>query len=245
MRRAHITLAAAIWCIAFRVLVTGQTTSPVTVWNGVYSEAQAGRGETAYGSHCARCHAEDLSGYQNLLKGNRFMNEYREAPLYRLFDKMKTTMPRDAAGTLSDQTYLDILTYILKANDFPAGHDDLAAENLSRVLVVGKAGPEPVPNFSLVQVFGCLTRDGSGDGWVLTGATEFVRATRPQASRDEITSGASAPLGAGTVELLLSPAYAPESHSGHKVDARGFLIRRPEGNRINVTGLETVAPDCH
>src|SRR5205085_6325647 len=100
---------------ALPILPAAQTVDNVTVLNGVYSDAQALRGEADYTSHCAGCHADDLSGYQSILKGNRFMNEYREAPLYRLFEKMKTTMPRNAAGTLSDQTYIDILSYILKA----------------------------------------------------------------------------------------------------------------------------------
>src|SRR2546428_384610 len=42
-----------------------------TVWGGVYSETQAARGQTAYTSHCASCHLDDLSGYQNILRGDR------------------------------------------------------------------------------------------------------------------------------------------------------------------------------
>ena len=95
-----------------------------TVWGGVYSETQAARGQNAYTLHCASCHQDDLSGYQNILHGDRFLNEYREANLYRLFDKMKTTMPRGSAGSLSDETYVDIVSYVLKANEFPAGSGD-------------------------------------------------------------------------------------------------------------------------
>ena len=48
----------------------------------------------------------------------------------------------------------------------------------------------------------------------------------------------------GTVQLMLSPAHVPDPHKDHKVEARGFLIRRAGGNRINVTSLQTVAAGC-
>jgi hypothetical protein len=42
---------------------------------------------------------------------------------------MKTTMPRNSAGSLSDDTYVDILSYVLKTNEFPAGGDDLKLDS--------------------------------------------------------------------------------------------------------------------
>ena len=35
----------------------------VTVWQGVYTEAQAKRGQSEYTTHCANCHRDDLTGY--------------------------------------------------------------------------------------------------------------------------------------------------------------------------------------
>jgi mono/diheme cytochrome c family protein len=239
--------AVALLVALPRFVLSAQTLTPDggrTVWSGVYSDTQAARGQAEYGSQCASCHRDDLSGYQSILKGERFMSDYREASLYRLFDKMKTTMPRNSAGSLSDDAYLAILSYVLQANDFPAGHDDLKLEDLGHVLVVGKGGPEPVPDFSLVQVTGCLTRNETDNTWLVTNATDLVRATQPQATAEEIAASAGRALGTGTLQLMLSPAHLPDPHKGHKVDARGFLIRRPSGNRINVTSLETVSPDC-
>jgi mono/diheme cytochrome c family protein len=243
MRRG-VAVFVAIVCIASAGLhLIAQVPGGKTVWSGVYSEAQAVRGASEYVARCASCHKEDLSGYQSILKGDRFMNEYREATLYRLFDKMKTTMPRGAAGSLTDRQYIDIVSFVLKSNDFPAGGDELTAEDLQAVPVVGKAGAEPVPNFSLVQVVGCLVHN-KDDVWVVTNATEPVRANHPQGEADELKAATAKPLGTGTVELMTSASHDPVSHQGHKVDARGFLIRRPAGDRINITGLETVAPDC-
>ncbi len=88
---------------------------------GVYTEAQAVRGQSEYATHCANCHRDDLSGYNDILKGRRFMEKNRESSLHLLFDKTKTTMPRGAPATLSDKAYVDIVSYLLKVNEFPAG----------------------------------------------------------------------------------------------------------------------------
>ena len=45
---------------------------------------------------------------------------------------------------------------MLKANEFPAGDDELSVDDWRTCRLVGKGGAEPVPDFSLVQVVGCL-----------------------------------------------------------------------------------------
>jgi mono/diheme cytochrome c family protein len=238
---AAFLVAAGIAACGFDLIA--QTAPEKTVWSGVYTDAQALRGQAEYVSRCASCHRDDLSGYESILKGPRFMNQYREAPVYRLFDKMKTTMPRNAAGTLSDRAYLDIVSYVLKANDFPAGAEELTLADLQNVMVVGKAGAEPVPDFSLVQVIGCLAHKPD-DTWVLTRATVPVRAPQPQPTAGESAVFAATPLGTEAFELMVSASQNPTPLEGHRVDARGLLIRRAAGNRINITGIETVAPSC-
>ena len=80
--RLVVAVFLALACVAALGLpLSSQTASGTTVWSGVYSDAQAVRGQTEYDSHCASCHQEDMSGYQSVLKGDRFMDEYREATL--------------------------------------------------------------------------------------------------------------------------------------------------------------------
>ena len=64
-----------------------------TVWDGVYTTAQAERGKAAYGAKCAMCHNADLSGYQGALKGDHFMEHWRESALNDLFANISATMP--------------------------------------------------------------------------------------------------------------------------------------------------------
>ena len=58
-----------------------QANNNKTVWDGVYSEAQAARGGTLYNASCSGCHRRDLSGFEGALKGQRFMDHWREDSL--------------------------------------------------------------------------------------------------------------------------------------------------------------------
>jgi hypothetical protein len=145
------------------------------------------------------------------------------------------------------------VTYILKVNDLPAASGgaggpasdaELKLEALQSILVTGEGGPEPVPNFSLVQVVGCLAERESDNAWVLTGASEPVRTGHPQRTDDDPPLEPAKAPGARTVDLMVSPAFDPRPHKGTEVEARGFLIRRPGEDRINLTSLETIRQRC-
>ena len=212
-----------------------------TVWDGVYTSQQADRGHAAYDLHCASCHRDDLSGYDGILRGSRFMEKYREASLDLLFGKTKSTMPRNSPGSLSDQMYADILTYVLQSNEMPAGASELQPEDIAAVRLISKDGPSPVPNFSLVRIVGCVAQ--RGDEWLLTSSTEAERTALPQPAAGELANVESV-AGTRSYSLMASYAYSPAKHLGRIAEVRGFLIRRPSEDRINVTSLETVGPAC-
>jgi len=92
-----------------------QKPSTTNVWEGVYTAAQAQRGNVAYLEQCAKCHRDDLSGYQSVLKSDNFMQYWREDNLQSLYTTIKTTMPRGAPASLSDGAYLEILTFWRRA----------------------------------------------------------------------------------------------------------------------------------
>jgi mono/diheme cytochrome c family protein len=239
----HYVLAALVLAVA--VSAAAQSAGSVgTVWQGVYTEAQAERGLSEYVTHCARCHRDDLSGYNNILQGRRFMEKYRESSLHLLFDKTRTTMPRGAPGSLSDNAYVDIVSYLLKVNEFPAGTRELSVDDLGKIQLVGKDGPAQVPDFALVRVVGCLTADASNAAWTLTHSSDPIRTGNPQPAPGEREATQEWPLGPRTYSLMVSAAYGPGPLKGHKVEVRGFLIRRPAETRLNITSLETLNPAC-
>lgn len=99
-----------------------------SVKSGVYSEAQAKRGEDLVYLECAKCHSATLLGGENNtppLVGKPFLERWTGKHLGELFTKMVTTMPSDDPGRLSKSEYADLLAYVLSVNKFPAGPTNL------------------------------------------------------------------------------------------------------------------------
>jgi mono/diheme cytochrome c family protein len=95
-----------------------------TVWNGVYTTEQAARGKAAYATSCASCHGATLTGIDVAppLTGSGFLNNWNNTNAGDLFDRIHTTMPQNAPGSLGGKTVSDIEAYILQANGMPAGN---------------------------------------------------------------------------------------------------------------------------
>lgn len=218
-----------------------------TVLDAVYTDAQAMRGEAAYGTNCAKCHeGADVDGPP--LTGDPFIDRWREDTLGALFSFIKTRMPRDAPGKLSDDAYRDILAFLLAANMYPAGAKELSADLLPSTLLVGRDGPKPLPSNALVVVVGCLA-PGAANTWMLTNAPEPARTREAdKTSPEELKSSGTKPAGNQTFRLQnladLRAGFNPDTVKGKKIQVKGVLVRQSGNDRINVTSLETVATGC-
>ncbi len=53
------------------------------------------------------------------------MGDFNGETVGDIFDRIRTTMPMDGPGSLSRDQYADILSFILKSNNFPAGAKEL------------------------------------------------------------------------------------------------------------------------
>jgi hypothetical protein len=217
--------------------------APATVWSGIYSPNQAKRGATAYTTECSRCHRDDLSGYGGL-RGTKFIDNWREDSLESLWLRLSKTMPVGAPGTLSETQYLDILAFILEANEFPSGERDLTVSRIAGIRFQDKAGAQPVPDFALIETVGCLSVDDKGI-WRVTHSTEPVRTRNPHASTaEEQTEPSSNPAGDKTFQFLPGSGLTAETHNGRKARVKGFLIRKKEEDRLNTTSVQVLAPTC-
>jgi mono/diheme cytochrome c family protein len=97
-----------------------------TVWDGVYTKPQAARGEQSYKRACGYCHRDNLQGDEGpALIGSRFTFQWNGRTLKDLFVTISTTMPDDAPGTLPPNTYADIVSFLLRENETPAGEVEL------------------------------------------------------------------------------------------------------------------------
>jgi len=116
-----------------RVLeTTGPSAQPIeetrSVWDGVYTGAQAKRGTRVFQRHCGDCHqvSEFGGGYDSV---------------YEFFES-RETMPEFTPGTLSAKAYADLTAYVLEANGFPAGDEELGSDQASLEAI--RFGPKPV-----------------------------------------------------------------------------------------------------
>jgi mono/diheme cytochrome c family protein len=101
-----------------------------SVWEGVYTEAQAKRGEAVYKQSCASCHGVALEGIETAgpLTGARFTANWNGVSVGDMFERVKVSMPNDRPGTLSRQQTADVLSYVFSFNRFPAGKTELARQ---------------------------------------------------------------------------------------------------------------------
>lgn len=123
---ASFSLAFTVFCCA--LLAQDHQRS---VWDGVYTEKQAQRGDALYGTKCQSCHGEDLEGdivEHPQLAGGDFRWKWNGLTLAPLFERIHRDMPIDNAGKLSRDQSADLLAYLLKANHFPAGQRDLPSD---------------------------------------------------------------------------------------------------------------------
>jgi mono/diheme cytochrome c family protein len=215
-----------------------------TVAAGVYADAQAARGATAYEAQCSGCHSADLSGGSGpSLKAQRFARDFAGRELSALYGKISKTMPRNDPGTLDTAIYLDIVAHVLKENGFPPGQAELTADGVNGVLVVAGPSkpPPPAGDFSYVDVVGCLTA-GPENTWLLTRASAPVSVTATPSA--EPAPEPPKPLGTETFRLLDAMAYTPDAHKGQKMSVRGLLIRLPDEQRMTISSISMVALTC-
>jgi mono/diheme cytochrome c family protein len=100
-----------------------------SVWDGVFTAPQAARGAESYQYSCATCHSPDLEGDAGrdvpALYGEAFVGSWNGRTIKDLFDLIKKAMPKDSPGSLKAETYADVVAFLLQANEFPAGAQEL------------------------------------------------------------------------------------------------------------------------
>ena len=100
------------------------------IQDGVYTNAQARRGDKLYAEHCSLCHLPSMTGKEPApeLAGDLFMSKWLGQSVGDLFIRISTTMPVSNPGILSEDQYADLLALLLQANNFPAGDEELKAD---------------------------------------------------------------------------------------------------------------------
>jgi S-disulfanyl-L-cysteine oxidoreductase SoxD len=241
-------MSAALVVILATAMLAAQDDEPiVSIWDGVYTDAQADRGKATFDVNCSRCHNSDLTGSERgpALAGDRFLTNWLEGTLEPLFSLIRDTMPQGSANIVSDAGKIEVLAYVLRRNAFPPGPRELTTDRarLDLVQVLRKGVTPGLQNLSFVQVVGCL-EPGSTDRWVLTRSSARPGTRERSVSAAELERARRRALGKETFTLVSAAPFEPATRRGHKVVAKGLLYRQPGDTRLNVTALETVASSC-
>ena len=134
-------------CLAAGVIAAGANTaeaqqagadSGATVADGVFSPAQATRGQRLFEGVCVACHEPAQ------FTASPFLDQYDGKSVDTLFRWLQENMPEDAPGQLRPAQYADVISYIFSLNGFPPGEEDLPTSRSRlreiRIEVAGGAG---------------------------------------------------------------------------------------------------------
>lgn len=100
-----------------------------SVWDGVYTEEQARRGDGVSKANCMSCHGDRLSGDMGpALAGAEFLGGWDGETAAQLFERIRTTMPQGNEGSLTAKQTADLMAYLFQLNKFPAGATELPAD---------------------------------------------------------------------------------------------------------------------
>lgn len=92
---------------------------------GVYTREQWMRGRDVYAGLCAGCHQAVTH------VGPQFSTSWAGKKLSDLFGFLRERMPKNDPGSLSEQEYVDVMSYMLRLNGMPAGVDELPADSVT------------------------------------------------------------------------------------------------------------------
>ena len=116
----------------------------------VFTAAQAEQGKAAYAQNCASCHGQDLDDGQfgPPLRASGFIEHWGGKTVSDLFSYVSAKMPPANAGALGDQTYVQIVAYLLQENGVRAGNRELPSDStaLAAMRLPSPSGLPPAPS---------------------------------------------------------------------------------------------------
>ena len=130
---AALTLCAFALAGAFSIKTYARQSRSIS--DGVYSSAQAAKGQELYKAQCGECHGNSMEGAIGPpLVGNSFLSNWSARSVASLIDKTQKTMPFTSPGSLTRQQATDLVAYILQVGKFPAGSAELSDTTLPQIM---------------------------------------------------------------------------------------------------------------
>lgn len=142
MKRSSMIPMPALAATALALAAFAAPVQAESAAAGAFSAEQAARGTDLYENYCGACHGFDLVATDSeaaTLTGGAFSFSWHRTTINERFERISSSMPPGAGGMLEPQEYLDIITYILSFNGYPAGDAELTPEGLGAAeIAVGR-----------------------------------------------------------------------------------------------------------
>lgn len=144
-RACRCSIAVGLGLLLAAIALQAQNAG--NVWDGVYSPEQAARGEKLYARSCGGCHRDDASGGDDSeppLRGLNFTHSWEGASVAELYDFVATNMPKTRPGSLPLEECIDIVAFLLKVNEIPAGTRELTTD-IKTLIGIRFTAKKPAP----------------------------------------------------------------------------------------------------
>jgi mono/diheme cytochrome c family protein len=157
LKAVVVAAASSALFVALPIAMAQQTAAPppsasagpqVSVWSGVYTDAQAARGKTVYSANCGKCHGPTGNGAGEPdapksppVARATFLRNWDGKTLAAMFELVRTTMPIDNPASRTDPEYIDAIAYVLSLSTIPAGAKELPPDAAALAGIVIRQQP--------------------------------------------------------------------------------------------------------
>jgi mono/diheme cytochrome c family protein len=127
--------ALAIAAVAFASAASTSTAFAQAAEGPTFTAEQVERGREAYTHNCQDCHGSTLDNGEfggPPLKGGYFRNHWGAGSVADLTGYAKALMPPDRPGRLSEQTYTDLVAFLLSSNGYEPGGTELPSDTAAQ-----------------------------------------------------------------------------------------------------------------
>jgi mono/diheme cytochrome c family protein len=118
--------------------LSSTTSEKISVWRGIYTEAQNKRGAELHSAACAQCHGLRLNGAAQpdqppspAIARTAFLRKWTGQTVAALFGYIRYKMPPDAPDTLTDEQTADAIAHMLAMSSIPTGENELPSDSKS------------------------------------------------------------------------------------------------------------------
>ncbi len=135
-------------CLLLICLLAPSVVNGQQLLQAPYSSVQASNGDTLYQQNCATCHLPDLQGSLEApaLNDTNFRSNWTNHGVNELLDLLRRTMPPQAPGSLDEAGYLQIVAFLLRANNIRESSIELTASDNSVVFLENTGNVEAQQN---------------------------------------------------------------------------------------------------